>query len=130
MYPSDYLNFNTQAFCDDISIQKWNNNLSNANHQFNDFYWRLEGCVDRHASLKKVKMKELKLNNKLWITPEISRVIKHRDNLFKRKKRQPNNDNIRFLYNILRNRVNRELTNIIILTLRIVNMIYRKAGMV
>ena len=90
-------------------IQKWNNNLSNVNDQFNDFYWRLEGCVDRHAPLKKVKMKELKLNSKPWITPEIARMIKHRDNLFKRKKRQPNNDNIRSLYNIFRNRVNREL---------------------
>ena len=28
MYHRDHLNFNTQAFCDDISIQKWNNNLS------------------------------------------------------------------------------------------------------
>ena len=36
-------------------------------------------------------------------------MIKHRGNLFKHKKRQPNNDNIRSLYNIFRNRVNREL---------------------
>ena len=54
-------------------------------------------------------MKELKLNSKPWITPEIARMIKHRDNLYKRKKRQPNNDNIRSLYNIFRNMVNREL---------------------
>ena len=106
MYHRDHLNFNTQAFCDDISIQKWNNNLSNVNDQFNDFYWHLEGFVDRHAPLKKVKMKELKLNSKPWITPEIARMIKHRDNLYKRKKRQPNNDNIRSLYNIFRNMVN------------------------
>ena len=109
MYRRDYLNFNTQAFRDDISIQKWNNNLSNVNDQFNDFYWCLGGCVDQHAKLKKVKMKELKLNSKPWITPEIARMIKHRDNLFKPKKRQPNNDNIRSLYNIFRNRVNLEL---------------------
>ena len=69
MYHRDYSNFNTQAFRDDISIQKWNNNLSNVNDQFNDFYWCLEGYVDRHAPLKKVKMKELKLNSKPWITP-------------------------------------------------------------
>ena len=40
MYHQDYLNFNTQAFCDDISIQKWNNNLSNVNDQFR-FRFRL-----------------------------------------------------------------------------------------
>ena len=84
MYRQDYLNFNTQAFRDDT---KWNNNLSNINDKLNDFYWRLEGCVDRHAPLKKVKMKEQKLNSKPWITPEIARMIKHRDNLFKRKKK-------------------------------------------
>ena len=59
MHRRDYLNFNIQAFRDDISIQKWNNNLSNINDQFNDFSWRLERCVDQHATLKKVKMKEL-----------------------------------------------------------------------
>ena len=79
MYRRDYLNFNTQAFRDDISIQKWYNNLSNVNDQFNDFCWHLEGCVDRHAPLEKIKMKELKVNSKPSITPEITRTIKHRE---------------------------------------------------
>ena len=36
-------------------------------------------------------------------------MIKIKNKLFNRKKRQPNNDNIKRLYNIFRNRVNREL---------------------
>ena len=36
-------------------------------------------------------------------------MIKVRNKVFARKKRQPNNENCKRLYNILRNRVNREL---------------------
>ena len=36
-------------------------------------------------------------------------MIKIKNKLFNCKKRQPNNDNIKRLYNIFRNRVNREL---------------------
>ena len=38
-------------------------------------------------------------------------MINIKNKLFNRKKRQPNNMNIRILYNIFRNRVNRELKN-------------------
>ena len=37
-------------------------------------------------------------------------MIRIKNNLFARKKRQPLNDNIKVLYNKFRNRVNRELT--------------------
>ena len=36
-------------------------------------------------------------------------MIKVRNKVFARKKRQPNNENCKRLYNLLRNRVNREL---------------------
>ena len=49
----------------EISIQKWDNNLTAVNEQFNDFYGRLENCVERHPPLKK---KEQKLMCKPWIT--------------------------------------------------------------
>ena len=46
---------------------------------------------------------------KPWITPELSNMIKTRNKLSERKKRQPTNENVKLLYNIFRNRVNREL---------------------
>ena len=90
-------------------MQKWENKLTDVNDQFNDFYWRLEGCVQRHAPIKKLSKKELQATSKPWITREVENLIKHRDKLFKRKKRQPNNEDISSLYNQFRNRVNREV---------------------
>ena len=53
------------------------------------FYWRLEGCVDRHVPLKKLSKKDIKLKSKPRITPAIMKMINERNKLFKRKKRQP-----------------------------------------
>ena len=105
----NYKNFTTEHFRNDVSIQKWNTDSEDVNEQFSDFYWCLEGCVDRHAPLKKLTKKELKLKSKPWITHTIVRLITLRNKIFERKKRQPNNNNIKRLYNLFRNRVNREL---------------------
>ena len=67
--------------------------------------------MDRHAPIKKRKPREIKLMTKPWITPELSRMIKTKNKLFVRKKRQPSNENVKLLYNIFRNRVNRDLKN-------------------
>ena len=69
----------------------------------------LIGCVDRHAPLKKLSPKEVKLEHKPWISNEINKMILFRNKLFQRKKRQPSNEEIKRLYNLVRNRVNREI---------------------
>ena len=51
-----------------------------------DFVWRLDGCANRHAPLKKLSAKEVNLKVKPWITPKISKMIKIRDKLFTIKK--------------------------------------------
>ena len=61
-------------------------------------------CVDRHAPIKKLKPREIKLITKPWITPELSRMIKTKNKLFVRKKRQPSNENVKLLYSIFRSR--------------------------
>ena len=76
---------------------------------FEDFYNKLDGAVNRHAPLKKLKPKEIKLNQKPWLSSRILKMIKIRNKIFKRKKRQPNNEHFKQLYNLFRNRVNREL---------------------
>ena len=65
--------------------------------------------ADRHAPIKKRKAKEVKLRSIPWINPDIAKMITIKNNLFERKKRQPSNENIKIVYNIFRNRVNREL---------------------
>ena len=109
IFRRDYSNFSEKSFRDDVSIQNFDNNLIDVNEQFQDFYFKLGGCVDRHAPIKKLKPKEIKLNQKPWIHSELNKMIKIKNKLFNRKKRQPNNDNVRRLYNLFRNRVNREL---------------------
>ena len=67
------------------SIQNFNNKYESVDDQFNDFYWRLEGC----AALKKLKSKEIKLQNKPWISDRIMKMINIRSKLFAHKKIQP-----------------------------------------
>ena len=104
----DYSNFSEASFRDDVSIQSFNNNLTDVNDQFKDFYLRLEGCVNRHAPLKKQSAKEIKLEQKPWITQDLRKMIRIRNKLFNRKKRQKYNFNTSRLYNLFRNRVVRE----------------------
>jgi len=109
IYKRDYSNFSEKTFRDDVSIQNFNNDLTDINDQFNDLYFKLEGCVNRHAPYKKLSPKEVKLNQKPWITSNLIKMINIKNILFYRKKKQPNNNNIKILYNIFRNRVNRKL---------------------
>ena len=51
------------------------------NDQFKDFYLRLKGCVERHAPLKKLTSKEIKLKHKPWIMVDINKMIKIKNKL-------------------------------------------------
>ena len=109
IYKRNYSKFSEKSFRDDVSIQNFNNDFTNINDEFNDFFFKLEGCVNRHAPFKKLTSKEIRSIDKPWISNELIKMIKIKNKLFYRKKRQPNNDNAKRLYNIFRNRVNREL---------------------
>ena len=65
-----------------------------------------------HAPLKKLSPKEIKLKNKPWLSDNILKLIKIRNKIFARIKRQPNNESCKHLYNLLINRVNRELKKV------------------
>ena len=112
IYRRDYSTFSSVSFRDDVSIQNWVYSHANVHDSFNDFYNKLEGSVNMHAPLKKLSPKEIKLKNKPWLSDDILKLIKIRNNVFARKKRQPNNESCKCLYNLLRNRVNRELKNL------------------
>ena len=70
-----------------------------------DFVWRLEGATERHAPTEKLSPKEIKLRLKPWINRDIQKLIKVRDRLHARKKRQPDNERVKQAYNTVRNRV-------------------------
>ena len=59
--------------------------------------------------MKKLTPREINIKNKPWINEEIAKLIKLRNKVHARKKRQPNNMNCKRLYNLLRNRVQRQL---------------------
>ena len=80
MFGRDYSKFSESDFRDDVDRQTWNcNNLDDHNFLMNDFLWRLDGCAERHAPIKKLKTKEVKLKLNPWITPEINKLMKIRD---------------------------------------------------
>ena len=76
IYKRDYSQFSEKSFRDDVSIQNFNHNLMDVNDQFNDFYYKLEGCVNRHAPYKKLTPKEVKLYQKPWISSRLIKMIK------------------------------------------------------
>ena len=109
MYGRNLKNFSEAAFRDDVSIQQWRQDTDDPCILMDDMFWRLEGCADREGPIEKLKPKEIKLKLKPWITPDIQKLIKVRDRLFARKKRQPDNEHIQNVYNQARNRVSRLL---------------------
>ena len=87
LYKRDYSQFSEQSFRDDVSIQIFNKELTDVNDQFNDFYYKIKGCVDRHAPLKKLTPKEIKLDQKPWMSTNLLKMIRIKNKLFFRKKK-------------------------------------------
>ena len=108
IYQRNYDAFDETSFIDDISIQNWNAaNFQDTNLKFNDFIWRLESCIDRHAPLKKINKKQLKNKLKPWVSKLILRMIVHRDKLFHKMKLNP--QRYKRAYTLFRNRITGEL---------------------
>ena len=103
------IKFSAESFIADITIQKWYNDFQEVNDSYNDFIFRLEGCVNRHVPIKKLNQKEQRRNQKPWITNEILKKIKHRNKLFAQRKSNPNEVNIKRIYVLFCNAVNRDI---------------------
>ena len=91
VYLRDYSKFYNESF-QDVSIQYWNYTYDNVHDLFLDFYSKLEGSVNRHAPIKKLSPKEIKIKNKPRLNADILKIIKIRNKVFHRKRRQPNNE--------------------------------------
>ena len=103
------------------------NKYDNINDQFNDFHWRLDECINRHAPIKKLSPGEIKLKCKPWINNKIMKLIKVRNKL-----RQPNNAGVvNFLKSSEIELIERLLNQkkiILQIILLIVPITYRKHG--
>ena len=109
MFGRDYSKFSGDLFRDDVSIQRWKEDSIDANVLMSDFVWRLDGCAERHAPIKKLSPQEIKRRLNPWMTTEIIKLIRIRDRLFARKKREPGNDLVKLTYNRVRNIVSRKI---------------------
>ena len=89
MFMRDYSKFSNESFREDGSIQNGDYTHENVHDLFKDFYSKLEGAVNRHAPLKKLSLKEIKVKSKPWLNAEILKMIKIRNKVFNRKKGNP-----------------------------------------
>ena len=56
IFQRDYSKFNSQQFCDDVSIQNWNTNLPHVNTLFTDFYSKLQGLCGQACTFHPKKL--------------------------------------------------------------------------
>ena len=105
----DYSNFSADNFRQDIMSLDFDTSSGDVNDQFADFLDKLESCVNKHAPWKKINPKKFNFELKPWITPELKKMIRIRNNLFRKKKRKKDNLNISRAYKLFRNRVIRGL---------------------
>ena len=79
--------FDQNKFISDIRNTDWDRLLNcdqgDINHSFDSFLNKFNNILDNHAPLKKANKKNIKLQQKPWITKGILNSIKKRDNLFR-----------------------------------------------
>ena len=109
MYGRNLRNFSETLFRDDVAIQQWRQDTDDPNLLTYDLVSKLNACAERHGPTERLNPKQVKLTLKPWITPDIQKLMKIRDRLFERKKRQPENDHVREVYNRVRNKVSHNL---------------------
>ena len=109
MFGRDYKNFSSEDYRDDVSLQQWMSTSDDPNILMSDFVWRLDGSTERHAPTKKLSHEEVKLRLKPWITNNIQKLMRIRDRLHARKKREPNNERVSNAYKRMRNKVKNEI---------------------
>ena len=94
-YQHDYSNFDEQKLIDDVVSQPgtFSDPDIDVNRMFDEFHDNLAAPIERHAPLKKVSRKNLKLKSKHWVDDKIKKLIKYRDRLSRKFKTiRSNND--------------------------------------
>ena len=88
------------------------NTESNVNDDTSKFFQITNEIIENLAPLRKITNKEHKLKSKPWITLDIIKLIKIRDNTYKRlikSKNQPQRDNLQNKLRNIKNRIKNEI---------------------
>ena len=107
----DYTTFNENEFHNDfnqIDFAYLENNDIDVNIKFDRFLKDLTSLTNKHAPIKKRSRKEMKLKDKPWINSKIQKMMRIRDRILQKLKKQQTDDNLK-LYKKFRNRVSNEL---------------------
>ena len=91
-----------------LNFEYLNENINDVNAKFNRFLDNLNDIVKKHAPLKKLTKKELKLRNKPWINGRIQKMMRLRDKALKKLRKKPD-EATKFLHKQFRNRITIEL---------------------
>ena len=107
----DYSRFKEDKFLDDfnqIDFTYLENSDLDVNNKFDRFLKDLNTLTNKHAEIKRWSRKEMKLKDKPWISDRIQKMMRIRDKILQKMKKQQTPDNLN-LYKKFRNRVSNEL---------------------
>lgn len=103
----DYSKLNEENLLNDfenLDLTFMDDNTLDVNAKFNRLLCNLDELVKNHAPLKKLTKRDIKFKNKPWINGKIKKMMRIRDQLF-RKLKKNNNPRLIDLYKQFRNRV-------------------------
>ena len=107
----DYSRFKEDKFLDDfnqIDFTYLENSDLDVNNKFDRLLKDLNILTNKHAPIKRWSRKEVKLKDKPWINDRIQKMMRIRDKILQKMKKQLTPDNLK-LYKKFRNRVSNEL---------------------
>ena len=110
-FQHDFSKLNAGNLLDDfgnLDLDYLRDNLLDVNSKFNKFLSSLDILVKNHAPLKKLSKRDMKFRNKPWINNKIQKMMRIRDRLFHKIKRD-NDTPLKDLYKKFRNRVSKSL---------------------
>ena len=81
------------------------------NNEFDRFLKDLNTLTNKHAPVKRRSRKEMKLKDKPWINDRISKMMRIRDKILLKLKKQQTPDDLK-LYKKFRNHVSNELKKV------------------
>ena len=106
-FQHDFSRFNEVNVQNDfanLDLSYLNDNALDVNAQFNRLLSNLDEVVKTHAPLRKLTKRDIKFRNKPWINGKIQKMMRIRDRILKKLKKN-NNPALTSLYKKFRNRV-------------------------
>ena len=109
-YKHDYSSFDERSFISDFNKLELSyiDIDTDINGNYNKFSQDINILVEKHVPVKKCTKKESKIKAKPWINSRIQKMMRIRDDMFRKMKRNRSDSNLQ-LYRKFRNRVTNEI---------------------